>query len=275
MRYVILRDDDTNALTPISHLETLYRPFLDAGQPVNLATIPNVRTDVTYGDGIPEGFLVAKNGETRPFVPLADNPQLVRYLKANPGYHIVQHGCHHEFVNRQCEFDHHDRQDIARRLDEGRRWLAEAGFESVNAFVAPYDRLTRVGWEETASRFPLVSTGWFELGRLPRRWWPGYAMKKVRRQPHWRAGSTILLSHPGCHLSYHRPYDAILDQIRQSIRQRRLTVLVTHWWEYFPNNQPDQAFIDVLHETSRMLAADPEIQVVTFDDVAKERVPVS
>ena len=37
MRYVILRDDDTNALTPIECLETLYRPFLDRGLPVNLA----------------------------------------------------------------------------------------------------------------------------------------------------------------------------------------------------------------------------------------------
>src|ERR1041384_832138 len=55
MRYVILRDDDTNALTPVEYLERLYRPFLDNGFPVNLATIPNVRTDVTYGAGIPEG----------------------------------------------------------------------------------------------------------------------------------------------------------------------------------------------------------------------------
>ena len=29
MKYVIIRDDDTCALTPIECLETLYRPFLD------------------------------------------------------------------------------------------------------------------------------------------------------------------------------------------------------------------------------------------------------
>ena len=29
MHYVILRDDDTNALTPVGCLEQLYRPFLD------------------------------------------------------------------------------------------------------------------------------------------------------------------------------------------------------------------------------------------------------
>ncbi len=36
-RYVILRDDDTNALTPIECLDQLYRPFLRLGLPVNLA----------------------------------------------------------------------------------------------------------------------------------------------------------------------------------------------------------------------------------------------
>ena len=35
MRYVILRDDDTNALTPVDCLERLYRPFLNRGLPVN------------------------------------------------------------------------------------------------------------------------------------------------------------------------------------------------------------------------------------------------
>ena len=46
MRTVIIRDDDTNALTPVDCLERLYRPFLVRGLPVNLATIPEVRTDV-------------------------------------------------------------------------------------------------------------------------------------------------------------------------------------------------------------------------------------
>ena len=62
MRYVILRDDDTNALTPIECLERLYRPFLDSGLPVNLAVIPDVATNALTPEGRPEGFLFAKNG---------------------------------------------------------------------------------------------------------------------------------------------------------------------------------------------------------------------
>ena len=57
MRYVILRDDDTNALTPVDCLDRLYRPFLDRGLPVNLATIPDVFTRTTLPDGQLEGYL--------------------------------------------------------------------------------------------------------------------------------------------------------------------------------------------------------------------------
>src|SRR5947207_294915 len=64
MRYVILRDDDTNALTPVDCLERLYRPFLDHGLPVNLAVIPDVATDATTPDGRREGFLLV-DGEHR------------------------------------------------------------------------------------------------------------------------------------------------------------------------------------------------------------------
>src|SRR5262245_16585816 len=119
MRYVIFRDDDTNALTPIDCLERLYRPFLDRGLPVNLAVIPDVATDAATPDGKLEGFLTAGNGRTdhvraglafqpalhtesstavdsRPTIPIANNAALVRYLLENRGYQIVQHGCHHD-----------------------------------------------------------------------------------------------------------------------------------------------------------------------------------
>ena len=57
MRYVIIRDDDTNALTPVACLEHLYRPFLDRGLPVNLAAIPDVSTDTRMAQGTLEGYL--------------------------------------------------------------------------------------------------------------------------------------------------------------------------------------------------------------------------
>src|SRR5438445_8750645 len=97
MRYVILRDDDTNALTPIECLERLYRPFLERGLPVNLAVIPKVRTDVLGGNGRREGYLPANSPPLRDAVPIGSNSNLVRYLQENAGFHIVQHGYQHTF----------------------------------------------------------------------------------------------------------------------------------------------------------------------------------
>ncbi len=271
MRYVILRDDDTNALTPPECLDRLYRPFLERGLPVNLSVIPEVRTDIRLPDGRPEGFLMARTGDEPGTMPMADNPRLVEYLTANVGYHIVQHGCHHDYL----EFDRTDRAEVLRRLEHGARRLEEAGLGRPRVFVAPYDRLSRDSLAAVAERFDVVSTGWFELRGLPCAWWPRYALRTLRQQPHWRAGQSLLLSHPGCLLSHRRPLNTMLDAIRRTTAGQSVTVLVTHWWEYFINNKPDEAFIKVLHQTADYLASDPGIRVVSFNDVADGRVPLN
>lgn len=264
MRYVILRDDDTNALTPVECLEKLYRPFLARGLPVNLATIPDVRTDARMPDGRPEGFLLAAKPNEPATAPLAGNTGLTAYLRANPGFRIVQHGCFHE----PFEFDTHDRGEVVRRLEHGAQCLRDAGVRPAPAFVAPHDKFSHVAYLETARRFRVISSGWFEWRRVPMAWWPQYLWKKLMRRPHWRVGKTQLLSHPGCLLSYTRPPETILPTIKRSIEQRTVTVLVTHWWEYFRDGRPDDAFIGVLHDTAEYLATHPGICVTTFDELA-------
>jgi hypothetical protein len=263
MRYVILRDDDTNALTPPHCLERLYRPFLDCGLPVNLATIPEVDVNTRMSDGTAEGYLFNRNGSTAERLAIGANPALVNYLLANPGYHVVQHGCHHD----QLEFNALGRREAGRRLDRGTEKLLEAGFARPRAFVAPYDKLSRASFQEAAARFEVLSTGWFELCRLPYLWWPRFAIKKLRRAEHWQVRGTRLLSHPGCLLSCHRPRLQILDSIRDCLAVRPLTVLVTHWWEYFRGGTPDDPFIEVLHETADYLARQPELKVISFADL--------
>lgn len=271
MRYVIIRDDDTNALTPVECLERLYRPFLDRGLPVNLATIPDVATGTTMSDGKLEGFLFNKNGHTEPTLPIGANKNLVRYLLENPGYHIVQHGCHHEYL----EFDRSSEAEISQRLDQGTKLLMQAGFPQPQTFVAPYDRLSRASLLAVARRFRVLSTGWFELRRLPYAWWPKYAWKKIRDNPHWQIGRTVLLSHPGCLLSYQRSQTAMLEGLMYNLRQRQVTVLVTHWWEYFRDHRPDEPFINFLHQTAEYLATDPDIRVISFSDVARRGLPLN
>jgi hypothetical protein len=275
MRYVIIRDDDTNALTPVDCLEQLYRPFLERGFPVNLATIPNVRTDVKIPSGELEGFLAAapdvRRGQPDETVPIGTHTELLRYLKANPEFKIIHHGWKHDYF----EFDDADGDEVARRLDEGRRQLQEAGLGAPRTFVAPYDKLSRVAMREVASRFRVLSTGWYELGRLPVPWWPQYLVKRTTQRPHWRVGETILLTHPGCLLSCHRNYAEMLKNIQETISSQRVTVLVTHWWEYFRNGKPDPDFIDVLHSTASLLESDPEVRVISFDDLIDSKVALN
>lgn len=268
MRYVILRDDDTNALTPPDCLERLYRPFLDAGLPVNLATIPCVSSDATRPDGQLEAFLWRANMQGAECYPLNGSSGLTKYLQANPGYHIVQHGLHH----KPFEFDSGNRAEVADRLDAGRRLLDQAGFSQAQAFVAPHDKFSRESYREVARRFPVISTGWFELRRLPHAWWPRYVWAKARGHAHWRVNGTFMLSHPGCLLSYMRPYDTMLETIKTHIQQHQLTVLVTHWWEYFREGEPDEPFIAVLHTLADYLKNEPDLKVVSFSELTRATV---
>jgi hypothetical protein len=51
------------------------------------------------------------------------------------------------------------------------------------------------------------------------------------------------------------------------VEQHTLTVLVTHWWEYFQGGQPDEPLIDVLHQTADCLARRRDIKVISFGDL--------
>src|SRR5258706_687221 len=103
-----------------------------------------------------------------------------------------------------------------------------AGFPQPQTFVAPYDKLSSASMEKVARRFRVLSSGWYELERLPVTWWPHYLVKKIRRRQHWRIGNTLLLSHPGCLLSYQRAYNTMVEPIINQLRDNQLPVLATH-----------------------------------------------
>lgn len=269
-RYVVWRDDDTNSLTPFACLDRLYGPALQAGAPISLAVIPAVTTRAVAMDGAPEGFLWGDAGAARLASMDEEGAELVAWLRERPLVEVVQHGWCHELF----ELDRDDRADIGRRLDQGARVLRAAGLSPSPAFVAPYDRLSRAAFEEVGRRFPLISTGWFEARRVPLAWWPAFARRRLLGRSHWRARGVTLLSHPGCILSRDRPAVGMLDAVRAAVRSAGLTVLVTHWWEFFRDGQPDEAYIGVLHETLDWLARDPDVRVVSFADVAAGRVPL-
>lgn len=275
MKYVVIRDDDTNALMPVECLERLYRPYLDRQLPVNLAVIPNVCADAAFKPGQPEKFLMSSNTFGSRYVPIDANRELVQYLQANPLYHIAQHGCCHESVGDRREFDHDNQQDIAWRLDQGAHLLRQAGLGHPEAFVAPYDRLSTTSLREVAQRFRVLSTGWYEWDRLPLAWRPKYIYKKLTGAAHWRMGKVVLLSHPGCKLSWQHSYAEMLAQIKSEIERNQLTVLVTHWWEYFRDGVADEEFIGILHQTAEFLASRKDVRVVSFAEVAEQNMALN
>jgi hypothetical protein len=52
-------------------------------------------------------------------------------------------------------------------------------------------------------------------------------------------------------------------------------VLVSHWWEFFRGGIPDVELIAKIHEVADWISSRPDIQVVTFSDVAGGRVPLN
>jgi hypothetical protein len=202
---------------------------------------------------------------------MAANRELVRYLLQNPGYHILQHGCHHDYL----EFERASQDEIVHRIELGTRALQEAGLPKPQTFVAPYDKLSRPAFREVARRFRILSTGWFELRHLPYTWWPKYVLKKACNAAHWQIGRTLLLSHPGCLLSCHRVYSTVLGSIVHQLETQLLTVLVTHWWEYFRDGVPDEALIGLLHETAAYLANAADIKTISFADLTSGRVSLN
>jgi hypothetical protein len=67
----------------------------------------------------------------------------------------------------------------------------------------------------------------------------------------------------------------MLDTVKNAVQQSQLTVLVTHWWEYFREGKADDAFISVLHEVADYLASEKDVRVVSFRDVADGSVSLN
>jgi len=270
MHYVILRDDDTSAVTPTHVLDTLYRPFLDRGLPVQLSVIPKVNTRATLPDGRPEWYLPNDPTALAETIAIGEHHELTAYLRANREFGIVQHGFEHTFQ----EFLATDDLRIRRSLYDGAKLLVDAGLGRPSTFVAPQDRISPSALRHLAERFRVVSTCWFERAQVAGAWWPPYLLKKALGRPHWRAGECAMLSHPGSLLTHTREPRAQLDALRRHVGNHRLTVVVTHWWEYFRREQYDPAMLGLLHETADWLASARDVRVVSFDDVARGLVPL-
>jgi hypothetical protein len=67
----------------------------------------------------------------------------------------------------------------------------------------------------------------------------------------------------------------MFEAVRRRVEASPLTVLVTHWWEYFREGVADEEFIANLHEVALWLSSRSDICVTTFDRVATGDVPLT
>ena len=67
----------------------------------------------------------------------------------------------------------------------------------------------------------------------------------------------------------------MLKSVMDHLASHQLTVLVTHWWEYFRDDRSDQEFIDVLHKIGDCLAANQELKVISFSDLVDGRLTLN
>lgn len=263
MHYVLLRDDDANAFTDPGLLKWLYAPFVERGQLIHLAAIPEVDPTILGPDGKREGFLPRNVKATEP-TPIGQNLTLCRLIADCPSFAVFQHGLSHAYVDGHYEFDRDDAADLEERLIKGRRLLEEAGLGDIQGFVAPQDKMSATAAKLLARNFDLVSTGWFSVARLPRRMRAHYVVQqKALRQAHWGYLGTAFLTHPGCILSYTRDPKTILPDLKAQIRSRPLTVVVSHHWEYVRTGKRNRPMIKALHDLSAWIEQSADVQVVT------------
>jgi hypothetical protein len=59
------------------------------------------------------------------------------------------------------------------------------------------------------------------------------------------------------------------------ISTRRVTVLITHWWSFFKNQERGDRLKRVLHQAADYFVSDPNIKVISFGDLIDQQIPLN
>lgn len=160
-----IRDDDTSFFTSPEQLEAAYGDITQRG-PVSLAVVPFHRAGTSKA--VPEEF----RGRWTVH-PVHKNEPLVDYLRqgvAKNRFEIMLHGYYHDEPDSRPEFAHGD--DLAHRVDRGRKYLEDLLGTGIRVFVAPKNVIGRRGLDA-------ISRAGLHLGGIAgiRSGWPFFARK--------------------------------------------------------------------------------------------------
>ncbi|HSI21117.1 MAG TPA: DUF2334 domain-containing protein, partial [Verrucomicrobiae bacterium] len=165
---LILRDDDTCALTPPAYLETVYGPAWEKKLPVSLSVVPRIIG--SHNPNIPP----SERGTGKEYVLTEESPvfSLLHEKQQEGLVDIVQHGYFHttnldlryppfgettgytrELLQQSSEFYGASNAEIRERITKGKKHLEDLfGAGSVRSFVAPQEYLTPSLWKELVAQ---------------------------------------------------------------------------------------------------------------------------
>jgi hypothetical protein len=174
--YFCIRDDDTSFFTSPDELERAYGEVSQWG-PISLAIVPFCRAGTSKA--VPEKF----RGQWSVH-PLQENQPLIEYLRSGitrGRFEAMLHGYYHYEPDGRAEFARRD--DLARRVTDGRKYLEDLLGTTIRVFVPPNNTIGRQGLRAIAlaglhlggaagvrGGWPLVSLKTWALWLRLRRW---------------------------------------------------------------------------------------------------------
>ena len=147
MKYICLRDDDTNYYTKYEELEEAY-DWIWGKLPITLATIPFVHGSeaaIMKFDVEPNKFLLLRNGEYNSLKPIGFNSNLVSKLKLlilQGKIEIAQHGVNHRYNERGAEM-YGDAVSFY-SLRDGREYLEKCFDTKIVTFIPPSNTIDNI-----------------------------------------------------------------------------------------------------------------------------------
>jgi hypothetical protein len=234
MTLVLLRDDDANATTDPDRLARVYAPLFDAGSKVCLSTIPAVDLSTLAPDGQRERFIHPDFPVEDREVELARDTPLVSWISENrSGVDVLVHGHTHARRREGTEFGALTQTEAAALLRSGLEVADRAfGFRPVG-FVAPWDALSDGAVRATAESYRLVSTGWLDRGRLPRRAWPAHVVERLGRREALRVGGAWFLRHRGGKITPDMDPKSVPEVLAGLVDRADVAVVVLHHWMFW------------------------------------------
>jgi hypothetical protein len=268
--YFCIRDDDTSFFTSPDELEKAYGEITKHG-PVSLAVIPFCRAGKSKG--VPEKFRGLWT-----IHPLHENKELVEWLRievAAGRFEPMLHGFYHDERHGLREFA--GRNDLVRRVRDGKKYLEDLLGARVRVFVPPHNAIGREGLQA-------ITREGLHLGGVAglRGGWPVFSRTSWStwlRLRKWRAfggaGFPWVLD-----LGDHREMAGNPVTPTSSLKRNEIVFesamkvggvfcAATHYWELnFPTMQGDtQSVGEHLHRLIERAKSDPRVVWRSLGDI--------